>query len=909
MALYTDTQKNIILETALLRYVIAPDGRVVEARNKLKNKCCLLFPQSTYFAKLYHEPAYLERDIHADPGRNYLYYVGPLIPTGAQEILPQAAAFADEILTLTFPTGQVSMQLSIVHDAIVFEMLDELPADSYSMTFMNTALDFDCHDPNGFCAVVYAMNIKAKPHFYPAPVEKNLRAEVFRKIGCKGAKVAILATKIKDLRSAMQRLNTCVDPREMTLSDKGGPHAADHEASFGSYSIISDIEKIEDLPLLCEKFRKLGIRQIDFHQGIAFRQGDFHFSEKYQGQASGFRSLITEPLKREGFISGFHTYAHFIAVNCDHYTANPWAQKQLHTQENLTLSQDINADCDVLPTLEDTTAINTITGFRVKSSLYLLVDEEIIKFNQVNDHGFSAVERGVCATKAVPHRKGASVRHLSHMFGYFMPQIGSELFYEIARNTAQTYNEGGFGMIYLDALDGLSMFEPEFGWYYAASFVLEILRHCQITPILEYSTMYPLLWYCRSRGGAWDRAQNGYKRFVQEHVLFNQNMPHMYLLPTTLGWFNFCPVAFNEETPARQRPILFLDDVDYVGARAIAYNQSIVYQSIDDKFLRKVPRMVMNIERYAQYEKLRITKYFPESVTVKLQDPAKEYTLVEDKGTYHFAETHFEKAKIYMNDQDRNTLRGVNPFGRQSPLIRIENLYTAGEGPSIELQERDINQPIEAYPNDVPFDPPLDLSRNQALLIRVRGNGSDDALLLELRHPLYRSSSKAYFEVKLNFQGERTFILAEIDNGQFAESRYAKDGYAYAPTRDSMGVVDDTIISGIRLFRHGSCAGAGLSTIKAVPCVSTSIVDPSISDGDHTLVFKCVLKSGEHIEYPPAGKAVIYDYYGYARAVDAVIGERFSLEQGYSLHLGCSSCHDKARALLTTGLISDDRIE
>jgi len=49
---------------------------------------------------------------------------------------------------------------------------------------------------------------------------------------------------------------------------------------------------------------------------------------------------------------------------------------------------------------------------------------------------------------------GAKVHHLKECFGLFVPDGDSTMFTEVAKSTAKIYNECGFDMIYLDALDG-----------------------------------------------------------------------------------------------------------------------------------------------------------------------------------------------------------------------------------------------------------------------------------------------------------------------------------------------------------------------------------------------------------------------------------------------------------------------
>lgn len=875
-------------ETDLMRYSIDESGMVISVFDKDRNEEHI--KEKTWFATLYREHAFLERDIHSDPGRNYLYVVGPQIYNGAEAIHPLKAELSENILSLEFPECTIRFKTTETSDAVFFEVMDELPEPFYSMTFADTSLEFDPACNDGFCAVGYAMNVRFKPHFYPSPQEKAIRGEVFREIGCRGAKLAVLAARVGKLREAMKNVNRRIDPNQMTLNAAGGAYAEDVPANYGTYTIVMDIDNPADMSEMCRRFRRYGVRQIDFHQGQAFVQGDMHFlDEKYGGSASVFRRKVTEPLKKAGFDCGLHTYAHFISVNCRRYTADPWAQKQLVRTETLTLSEDIGPDALLIPIAENASDISLMTGFRVKNSLYLLIEEEIVRYSAVSEKGIT-VERGVCGTVPAFHGKNTEIVHLAHMFGYFMPVLGSELFYEIARNTANAYNEGGFGMLYLDALDGLSMFEPRFGWYYSAQFVLEILKNVKRPPLLEYSTLYPLLWYSRSRIGAWDNACNGYQRFIREHIRFNTESPHAYGLPRQLGWYSlYPPMQYFDAHPGTNVKIMFREDVDEAGSRALSYNHGMSYNPLTAEALAKSPGFARNIERYAEYERLRTKRYFSDGAHEKLRDLNESYTLIGDEDSYVLVPSHYEKAKIYAGDTSRNMLCGINPYMSQIPVLRIEHLYTCKNETGIVL-------PTEA---ETKFDPPLDLTGNESIRVRVRGNGSSDSYLIGLANPFQRGGHTAYFEIPLDFEGIREYCLAENDCGEFAFNKYA--GYKHRVCSESMGVLQFACISSMKVMKAGECKGAELLCLEAVPCVSEPITDPAIEINGASIIFHCTLKNSDYLEYRD-GKACIYDWQGNERDVEAVEGKVEPLGHGsYLMHYSDRTHGTNARVRLTAG--------
>lgn len=872
----------ITLETSLARYVIAHSGKVTEISDKRSGKN-LLAGSDALFAAAYREHAWLERDIHADPARDYRYVAGPLMPTGAKSEPVQAITCDGNILTLQFSAGTLRLAVEVYDRWITFEALDDLPGDLYSVTLSDTPLAYDENDAESVCAVEYAMSIRMKPHFYPAPMEKNLRTEIFSKIGCKGAKFAIITAYPHELNDVMRRVSKATNPDKMIVSRAGGPFACDIPERAGSYTIITDVDNPDDLTSQLDKYRRFGITQVDLHQGAAFMQGDFSFSDKYQGKIETFREKVLDRLHADGFITGFHTYAQCIHIHCRKYVTDPHWQRQFEYLETLTLASGVGAEDTVLFTQEDASSITTLTGFRVKSSLYLLVGSEIIKFGGTGTDGVYPVERGVLGTKTVAHAKGETIRHLANMFGFFIPQLDSELYLEIARNTAKAYNAGGFFMMYQDALDSVSMFDEKFGWYYAAKFIHEIVKHCDRDPMLEYSVMYPLLWYSRTRCGAWDVPKCGYRRFIDEHIRFNTISPHSYMLGRQLGWMVMYPPVFGEDWPGKQIRFMFPDDVDLICARAIAYDHGMSCQYLEDNVLRRYPAMARNMERFSLFERFRLSGYFTEEEKAKLRNLDKEFVLIDEKGKYNLAEYSRVYGKL---TSESRVLKGHNPYHSQQPYLRIEPLWTDGGDPLL-LSEQETTI----------FNPTLDLSDRPVFRARVRGNGSDDEFLLEVMHPRYRSAFRAYYRIPLNFTGERDVILAESDNGDFPNGYF--EGHSYSPYRDAIGTLFFDSIESIRILKHGSCEGAGLYSINAVKCIPTVLENPTLISGEDRLTFSGSVRTGEYLEYSPSKGAYVYDVYGNSQEI-AYLGSVKMKNGSFTIELQ-DGLTEKARALVTAG--------
>src|SRR5439155_19745972 len=139
----------------------------------------------------------------------------------------------------------------------------------------------------------------------------------------------------------------------------------------------------------------------------------------------------------------------------------------------------------------------------------------------------------------------------------------SSLFEEIARNTAELFNEAGFDMIYLDALDGEDVIAgPQAGWYYGSKFVFDIWKHLKRSVLMEMSTFHHHLWYVRSRYVALDTPNRGYKRFIDLHCA-----EPTYGLPGHLGWWSIQTwnrARSQTDCVGAQVEPTFSDDIEYL---------------------------------------------------------------------------------------------------------------------------------------------------------------------------------------------------------------------------------------------------------------------------------------------------------------------------------------------------------
>jgi len=492
------------------------------------------------------------------------------------------------------------------------------------------------------------------------------------------------------------------------------------------------------------------------------------------------------------------------------------------------------------------------------------VDREIMKFTQTGASAFK-VERGRCGTKKAPHAAGAEIRHLGGVFHMFVPDRDSELFLQIARRTAQAYNDGGFGMIYLDALDGLwcKPGEAQDAWYYSAKFTNEILKYCDTDPMMECSAMSPGFWISRSRMGAWDYPTAGYKEFNRAHVRANLEFEDAYL-PTTLGWYHMYPSKDN--TAGRFQ---YFDDIDHLGSLCVAYDMGMVYAPPPDR--NSSEAYLRNAGRFADiYSPLRKNGYFSQEARARVRaNPDKEYAIIETgHGQWAFVEKKYIKTKLYdVNAPERSTIIAENPFEAQRPFIRIEGHLSSGAAEGQVLLPLDFEKELTEQNLSAALE--VNLEETRALRVNVTGNNSDDAVCIRLTSMSkdLGTPSIADYIIRLNYEGARQFVLAENDNGGFGDLAFPDkiDPFVYSYFREAFVFSN---VTELQVYLSGACEGVRMSGIVATEHIGNAIQSPALSCGGTSVTFHTSIGENEYLEYFPGDtQATKYDGSGKAEAV------------------------------------------
>ena len=863
--------REITLENRHVKYVIGPDGANLHLIDKRAGKDYCVRKPGSHFAQV------------KKAGSSYD---------------ASAVSSADGCLTVEFGRSGVRavIQAKAGKDYFTLEVLSLTGEQVEELAFPNIRLVLS-RDKDPFVGCALALNLKTNVLEIPGP-NTDLRAMCYPRFGFKGAKVAIIGCPHSQLRQVMKDVVSAA--KDLPQSPLGGPWALDAEINRGSYIFnfgnLSE-DKVDEWIQLA---RRYGMNQIDFHGGVSFRFGDYRPNPVTYPNGRASLKAVIDKLHAAGITAGLHTYAFLIDKSCPWVTPVP--DPRLGKDATFTLAEALTPDATTAPVVESTKDMSAIVGYGVRNSVTLQVDDELIIYSGVSKeppYAFTGCQRGAHGTKIAPHARGAKVHHLKECFGLFAPDGDSTLLTEVAAKTAETFNECGFDMIYLDALDAEDILGgPENGWHYGSKFVFEICKRLEKPALMEMSTFRHHLWYVRSRMEAWDHPRRGHKRFVDIHCAANEDVRRMFL-PAHLGWW---AVVTDEGPHVTQDERTYPDDIEYLMCKCLGDDAGVSLVG----FGPDAPAYRRLADIFKQYENLRRADYFRESIKSRLRVPGEEFTLERTSSKkWQFRKAGYAKHKVEGID-GKSTWETRNKFGRQPVRLRIEALMAAGaydspEGVTIadftkldEFVGRAARNCVTAHlkpssaqvkagavsgcytalstrarPNgawamvEKFFSPDLDISQQQALGVWVYGDGQGEILSFQLRSPIHVALGISDHFVKVDFTGWRYFELIEPEGEHTDDYLWPYNPWPhknkYATYREW---VNYGRVASLSLWYNnlpeGSEVTCYVSPVKALPLVKNKLRNPKVGIAGREIVFPVEIESGCWLEFNSMSDCKLY---------------------------------------------------
>jgi len=751
------------------------------------------------------------------------------ITKGGADFPATGASRQGDLLKLRFGKSGVeaAMKITSLKDYFIAEVVSvtspptpplerEGGIDTFTTIDVPLTTKGSIEEPFAGCAL--ALDLQSRIEAWPGPC-KRLQAMTYKRFGFVGAKVAIIGCPPSKMRGVLQKAVSAAP--DMPHSALGGPWAMDAPAARGSYLFNFDGITVQSADAWINLAKSLGMTQIDFHGGGSFRFGDCRPNPSTYPNGFADLKAAIDKLHAAGLRAGLHTYAFMIAKDCPWVTPVP--DPRLACDRVLTLSDPISETDATVNVDESTKDMSIDTGFFVRNSVTIRIDEELITYTGISDEGssgnsvagrFTGCTRGALATRVSAHAKGAKVHHLLQCFGLFAPDGDSTLFTEIAQKTADAFNECGFDNIYLDALDAEDVpGGPENGWHYGSKFVWDICKKLNKPALMEMSTFHHHLWCVRSRMGAWDHPSRSYKTFIDNHCAANESNKRIFL-PSELGWWTIKLWGGAQVEPT------YPDIMEYLCCKCLGNDTGYAIMGINpasydaDPFARRLAAISK------RYEELRLSGKVPESIKAKLRQPGKEFSLeVDPNGDWRFRPIRYDKHKVEALDSHSNVWKLKNDFGSQPLRLRIEALLSAGaydapgnivladfadpssftghhSPPTISAKLTTASSPSilslsKGAPGTVSgcftagssrasrkgawamlertFTPALNLAAQQGMGVWIHGDGQGEILNFQVQSPHHVSEAMAEHYVIVDFTGWRYFELIEPEGERFQD--------------------------------------------------------------------------------------------------------------------------------------------
>jgi hypothetical protein len=159
------------------------------------------------------------------------------------------------------------------------------------------------------------------------------------------------------------------------------------------------------------------------------------------------------------------------------------------------------------------------------------------------------------------------------------------------------------------------------------------------------------------------------------------------------------------------------------------------------------------------------------------------------------------------------------------------------------------------------FDPWLDINKNQALGVWVKGDANGELLNIRIESPKHLSSgARGDHFIRIDFKGWKYFELVEIESAEFSNYIWPDSGfYVYDSFRHT---VLFNKVDKIQLWYNNLPPGTDvkcvIGTVKALPMVPISIIDPEIGIGSEILKFKVKIESGMYLEFKSSEDCKLY---------------------------------------------------
>ncbi len=812
----------------------------------------------------------------------------------------KAASFKENILTVTFADDTVAeFETECKSEYITFTVKSISRTDFISVSYVNIHLN--CNEDK-FCGCLIGMTLATHMKEHPG-FNKELVASAYPHIGLfktnrsnLPSKAAIIGAPKDKLLEIQKKVLSDVPKGELPISKMGGPYAQNAlPDAADTYTIFFETVTDKNIDDVIDSLKKFSINQIILHHYGHYTQGDFKFEKsKFPGTMSDFKKII-DKFHSEGIKVGLQTYSFFLVWNSSYVTPVP--HKDLDILKTFTLKENISADDKYIFVKESTDGVTPDEGFIFVNSPYLWIDDELVKFTKADNGRFEISERGALGTTPANHFANTDIKQLKEYFLIPLAKAGSELFYEIARNTAKFYNECGADFFYLDALDGAFVLDGEdYVWYHAVDFINEMFKYIEGDIIFDccYNPSYTGSWFVRSRYGAIDVSLNGHRRFADAHMKYNADTAEKMCITPEMGWIDLFPDYETGEYKWQNEP-LSAEDLEYFCAKAYSAGASLAFLESFHKY-KNTPRGDMYAEILKKYADLRKSTKPSESVKSFIKKEENGATLKNGK----LIKTKHEIV-TFEHGNDKETI--FNPFEKQNAKFKFEPLCSAEDyehKDAVTLLEIDSTKPTENQ--KIRFETPVNSNGNTGLGVWCYGDNSGARLCIAMRNFAQNGQRSSQHFIKVNFSGWKYFAFHEHENETLPLHLWPRKELIYGTYNKLQEFyhhyrvnLNYSAIDGVDIETCGNCK-IYLRDLKLLPTKEYEWKNPEFTAGSSKLKVFATLSYGDILSFN-GNECVVCDSLGNIKSKPEFSGD-LVLNKGEN-KISISGAEDMARCRFT----------
>ncbi|MCE5241413.1 LamG domain-containing protein, partial [bacterium] len=531
--------------------------------------------------------------------------------TAQVKVTPKDRCFVLEVASVSDPEA----------DEMVFGALAVSPAKRLSGSVAWAADD-------DFAAAVVPLNLQAEVSLVGGAPRPTFLPRCVRQYGLVGARTALVGSPTKTVREV---LKTVVRTEGLPNSPVGGPFALDAEQNRGSYLFATVSEKNVDEWIALG--RRGGFDEIHLCPWW-WKMGHYEpHPDLFPHGMAGLKQVVTK-LHAAGFKVGMHTLTGCIQV--DDPWVSPVPDSRLTKDAHFTLAAAVGPDDKFIPTVEKPEGLKTFWS-DVSTGNTIQIGEEIIAYKglaQEPPYGFTDCTRGQWKTRAAAHDKGSGADHLVASYCCYFPDESSTLLDEMAQRIADVFNTCGTDMIYMDGSEGMKTTHA------VAKMKRAIFTRLKGQTMVESSSGSWGAWPFHSRVGAWDHPLWGFNRFTDLHCASLEKHSASEMLPGHMGWWVITG-------PAPDHAEMLPEDMEYFCGKCLGWDYSMSLEGVAAGARPPNARQDEYLTMLGRYERLRLARYFPESVRAKLRTQGEQFRLAQaPDGAWQLRPTDYAAHRI-----------------------------------------------------------------------------------------------------------------------------------------------------------------------------------------------------------------------------------------------------------------------